>query len=142
MPGWIGTRDHDRVSDLLWNDVAEWFAPDGSLLDAYIFQTTVDDWQKLIDLVRSRGWWYQYVQDGRPSRLPDRASQVFHARMNAVATTLHIRPVATLLVNTWRFQAVDASSASSRIAFNFSDGFNQPSVCRGLPFNSNATASR
>jgi hypothetical protein len=37
--------DHGLVGDLLWDDVREWFLPDGSLLDAYVFDTTVGDWQ-------------------------------------------------------------------------------------------------
>lgn len=45
--------DHGLVPDLLWDDVREWFEPDGSLLDVYVFDTTVADWQAFVDLVRS-----------------------------------------------------------------------------------------
>jgi hypothetical protein len=50
--------DHGLMGDLLWEDVREWFEPDGSLLDAYVFDTTVADWQAFVDLVQSKGWWF------------------------------------------------------------------------------------
>jgi hypothetical protein len=82
--------DHGLVGDLLWDDVREWFQPDGSLLDAYVFDTTVGDWQAFVDLVRSKGWWFAYSEDGRPGRLPARVEDVF-ARRGEMALLLQVR---------------------------------------------------
>jgi hypothetical protein len=90
--------DHGLVSDLLWEDVREWFEPDGSLLDAYVFDTTVADWQAFVDFVRSRGWWFAYSEDGRPRRLPFRVEDVL-ARRGEMAVLLQVRPVPEVRVN-------------------------------------------
>lgn len=66
-------RGHDgHVSDLVWDDVESWFDPEvsGRLPDAYVPDTTVADWQMVVDLVRSKGWAYEYSVDGRVTRLP------------------------------------------------------------------------
>jgi hypothetical protein len=90
--------DHGLVGDLLWDDVREWFLPDGSLLDAYVFDTAVDDWQAFLDLVRSKGWWFAYSEDGRPRRLPARVEDVF-ARRGEMVLLLQVRPAPEVLVN-------------------------------------------
>ena len=90
--------DHGLVVDLLWDDVREWFQPDGSLLDAYVFDTTVGDWQAFVDLVRSKGWWFAYSEDGRPRRLPARVEDVF-ARRGEMVLLLQVRPAPEVLVN-------------------------------------------
>jgi len=86
------------VPDLLWDDVREWFEPDGSLLDAYVLDTTAADWQAFVDLVRTKGWWFTYSEDGRPGRLPGRVEDVL-ARRGETAVLLQIRPVPEILVN-------------------------------------------
>jgi hypothetical protein len=91
-------RDHGLVSDVLWEDVRQGFEPDGSLLDAYVFDTTVADWQAFVDLVRSRGWWFAYSEDGQARRLPERVEVVL-ARRTEMAVLLQIRPVPEVLIN-------------------------------------------
>lgn len=87
------------MPDLLWDDVRKWFEPDhGLLLDAYIFGTTVADWQAFVDLVRSRGWWFAYSEDRRPRRLPYRVEDIL-ARRGEMAVLLQVRLVPEVLVN-------------------------------------------
>jgi hypothetical protein len=86
------------VPDLLWDEVRAWFEPDGSLVDAYVFDTTVADWQDFLDLVRSSGWWFSYREDGQAKQLPDRAEEVF-GRDDQAAVLLQIRPVPEVLIN-------------------------------------------
>ncbi|GAA2637977.1 hypothetical protein SMC26_23100 [Actinomadura fulvescens] len=86
------------MPDLLWEDVQRLFEPDGSLLDAYVFDTTVADWQNFVDLVRSAGWWFAYSEDGQVGRLPDRVEGVL-ARSGELALLLQVRPVPEVLVN-------------------------------------------
>lgn len=62
------------MPDVRGDEVRDWFEPDGSLLDGYVFETTVADWQALVDLVRSRGWWFDYLEEGRSTRLPHRVA--------------------------------------------------------------------
>ena len=85
--------DHGLVVDLLWDDVREWFQPDGSLLDAYVFDATVGDWQAFVDLVQSKGWWFAYSEDGRPRRLPACVEDVF-AQRGEMVSLQQVRPSA------------------------------------------------
>jgi hypothetical protein len=82
----------------LWDEVRAWFEPDGSLVDAYVFDTTVADWQVFVDLVRSSRWWFSYQEDGHGKRLPDRVEDVF-GRDDHAAVLLQIRPVPEVLIN-------------------------------------------
>nr|WP_322770105.1 hypothetical protein [Frankia sp. Cr1] len=70
------------VPDLLWDDVREWFDPEenGSLPDVHVPDTTIADWQAVVDLVRSRGWAYEYSVDGRVVRLPHRVEDMLNRR--------------------------------------------------------------
>lgn len=105
--------DHGLVVDLLWDDVREWFQPDGSLLDAYVFDTTVGDWQAFVDLVRSKGWWFAYSEDGQPRRLPARVEDVF-ARRGEMVLLLQVRPAPEVLVNVHFFTDVEIEVDFSR----------------------------
>ncbi|GAA1849003.1 hypothetical protein [Actinomadura bangladeshensis] len=86
------------MPDLLWEDVRRFFEPDGSLLDAYVFDTTVADWQNFVDLVRSVGWWFAYSEDGQAVSLPERVEEVL-ARRGEMGALLQVRPVPEVLVN-------------------------------------------
>lgn len=79
--------------DLLWDDVKNYFDPDlmGSLPDVSIDGTSVDDWQAVLDLVRSRGWACEYSEDGAVARLP--RAEVMLARGVEASVTLRIWPV-------------------------------------------------
>lgn len=54
---------------MLWNDIKDWFDPEtnGVLPDVNVNDTSIHDWQTLIDLVPSTGWPYEYSVGG-PSR--------------------------------------------------------------------------
>lgn len=60
------------MPDLLWDDVKNFFDPNlmGTLPDVSIADASVDDWQAVLDLVRSRGWACEYSEDGAVLRLP------------------------------------------------------------------------
>ncbi len=84
--------------DLRLADAAGWLETEGALLDGLVSDTSISDWQAVVDLVRSVGWWYDYEQDGCSCRLPSRAQDIFALR-NERATVLHVRPVPDVLVN-------------------------------------------
>ena len=56
-----------------WDDVREEFEVDGSLRDIYVLNSSLDDWRRFVDLVRSGRWAFHY-SDGEP--LPD-PSEIF-----------------------------------------------------------------
>lgn len=97
----------------MWVDVAPLFeVDDGSLLDAYVFDVGPTDWQLVVDTVRGQSWSLDYTVDGFPSRLPQDVRAIFAAQPRQ-STTLHIRPVADVLVNTHFF-------SDDEIEFDFS----------------------
>ncbi|WP_434094627.1 hypothetical protein [Streptomyces hyaluromycini] len=85
------------VPDLLWDDVKNFFNPDvmGPLPDVSVADTSIDDWQAVLDLVRSRGWACEYSEDGAVLRLP--RAGVMLARGIEASVTLSVWPVPGVL---------------------------------------------
>ncbi|MFE3060854.1 hypothetical protein [Nocardia sp. NPDC059236] len=79
---------------LQWSEVKNFFDPDlmGTLPDVYVPGTSVEDWQAVFDLVRSKGWAWEYFEglDKRP--LPS-AAQVFSHPADAETMMLRVWPV-------------------------------------------------
>jgi hypothetical protein len=71
-------RQRSGVPDLLWDDVRDWFDPqeNGVLPDVCVPDTTIADRQTVVDLVRSRGWAYEYSADSEVRRVPDRVEDM------------------------------------------------------------------
>ncbi|GID93385.1 hypothetical protein Adi01nite_27970 [Amorphoplanes digitatis] len=65
--------DHRLVSDLLWDDVKQWFDPveNGSAPDVIVADTTLAHWQFVLDLIRSRGWLCRYERGDREFAVPE-----------------------------------------------------------------------
>ncbi|MEV5149361.1 hypothetical protein AB0L14_34465 [Streptomyces sp. NPDC052727] len=86
------------MPDLLWDDVKNFFDPDlmGSLPDVRVPDTSVEDWQAVLDLVRSQGWSYEYSEDGVAVRLPRAADML--ARSEGADALLRVWPVPGFLV--------------------------------------------
>jgi hypothetical protein len=93
---------HVVVHDLLWADVAGYLAPDGSLLDMYVFDVSNSDWQLVLDALRSQTWRLEYTHDGSARPLPHDVGEIFRHRGEA-ATTLHIWPAPNIMVNSHFF---------------------------------------
>ncbi|WP_033223421.1 hypothetical protein [Kitasatospora phosalacinea] len=95
------------MPDLLWDDVRNFFDPDlmGSLPDARVADTSVEDWQAVLDLVRSQGWPCEYSEDGVVARLPRAADML--VRSSGADALLRAWPAAGFLVI---FRAYEASS--------------------------------
>jgi hypothetical protein len=60
------------VADLLWEEIKDLFDPEmnGVLPDMCVPGTSIEDWQAVFDLVRAKGWRYEYSVGGIPLRLP------------------------------------------------------------------------
>ena len=80
------------MPDLLWRDVEDDFDLEwnGAVPDIRITGTSVEDWQAVLDLIRSKGWPYQYSEDARLVHLP--SAEVVLSRSTAVGTLLRVHP--------------------------------------------------
>lgn len=60
------------VADLRWDDVKWFFDPVemGSLPDVCVPDTSVENWQAVLDLVREQGWTFRYSEGGMVLPLP------------------------------------------------------------------------
>ncbi|MCP9956867.1 hypothetical protein [Streptomyces sudanensis] len=85
------------MPDLLWDDVKSFFASElmGSLPDVRVPDTSAEDWQAVLDLVRSQGWSCEYSEDGAVLRLP-RATEML-ARGEGAGVVLKVWPVPEFL---------------------------------------------
>jgi hypothetical protein len=68
-------------------EALEW---DGSLRDLYILNTTVDDWQSLIDFLLQSEYPNTYTVNGEIAEFPSRVERVFETR-NKATTLLSVR---------------------------------------------------
>lgn len=69
-------RGPDR-SALTWERCHPAFPLDGGLRDVYVVGTDVNDWDRLLDLVRSSGWPCSYTADGVQDPIPESAQRAF-----------------------------------------------------------------
>ncbi|MER6534125.1 hypothetical protein ABT215_09975 [Streptomyces sp900105755] len=85
------------VPDLLRDDVKTFFNPDlmGPLPDVSVADTSLHDWQAVLELVRSRGWACEYSEDGAVLRLP--RAGVMLARGLEASVMLRVWPVPGVL---------------------------------------------
>ncbi|MFB7776311.1 hypothetical protein [Streptomyces bauhiniae] len=95
------------MADLLWDDVKCFFDPDlmGSLPDVRVPDTSVEDWQTVLDLVAEKGWEYQYSEGETVLPVP-RAGAVLSRPADAECPDLRVWPTADVLA-IFRFQAAD-----------------------------------
>jgi hypothetical protein len=85
-----------------WEQYQKEFEWDGSLRDIYIFKTSLDDWQKLLDFTRAGRYTFEYKIDGDAVALPERAATIFE-RENS--RSLLSANVGNLLLNCHFFTA-------------------------------------
>lgn len=78
------------MSDLRWDEVKDFFDPElmGSLPDLFVPDTTVDDWQNLLNLVTTNGWTWRYEEGDTEMPLPSAKTAL--ARPTDLATA-HLR---------------------------------------------------
>ncbi len=86
------------MADLSAQDAAIWLETEGALLEGLVSETTAADWQAVINLIRSVGWWYDFAQDGESQRLPREVHEILAIARNH-AVVLHVRPVPRVLIN-------------------------------------------
>jgi hypothetical protein len=65
------------MEEIAWETVRDEFAFDGSWRDIYVFGTTIADWQRMLDAIRSAGYRLTYFRADQPSELPTNAEDAF-----------------------------------------------------------------
>ncbi|WP_149828709.1 hypothetical protein [Streptomyces tailanensis] len=100
-----GRGGHDSAPDLLWDEVREFFDPElmGSLPDVRVPDTSVEDWQSVLDLVAERGWRHEYLQGTTVLAVPS-AADVLARPAEAECPQLRVWPTADVLA-IFRFYA-------------------------------------
>jgi hypothetical protein len=102
-----GAGHHGAVADLLWDDVSCFFDSDllGSLPDVRVPNTSVEDWQSVLDLVAEKGWKHHYSEGETVLPVP-RAEDVLSRPAEAECPDLRVWPTADVLA-IFRFHAED-----------------------------------
>jgi hypothetical protein len=59
-----------------WEDLKSAFAVDGSWRDLYILDTTLADWQRLLDFLATSGYPTRLTDGGRATSLPKKADDI------------------------------------------------------------------
>lgn len=79
---------------LLWDDVKDWFDPweNGSAPDVIVADTDLADWNRLFELIRSRGWrcLHHHVDGARA--LPASPEELLSLRPAEAVTSLTVWP--------------------------------------------------
>lgn len=83
------------MADLLWDDVKSFFDPDlmESLPDVVVPETSVEDWQAVLDLVGVSDWMCKY-SEGETVLLVPRAEAVLSRPADAECAELRVWPTA------------------------------------------------
>lgn len=67
-----------------WEQHKELFAWDGSLLDIYVLDTTMSDWQRLLDALRASSYELRYKVDGETiAKIPEQIEAIFARHLEA-----------------------------------------------------------
>lgn len=72
-----------------WEEYEGEFEFDGSLRDIYVLDTTIDDWEQIINLAHSGTYKIKYAVNGDEFPLPQHASTIF-ARQDGVNVMLSL----------------------------------------------------
>jgi len=86
------------LADLKWGDVREDWVDDGGLPDVLVQDATSDDWDRVLDVVRDRGWPTRYSVDGDVASMPGNVSPIFEIRHDK-SVRWEVRPHPDVAVN-------------------------------------------
>ena len=62
---------------LNWTDVRDDWLPNDGLRDIYVGSATLDDWQRVLDVVRARGWPATFSVNGGVTSMPTSVEPIF-----------------------------------------------------------------
>jgi hypothetical protein len=78
--------------------VQEDWEPDGALRDVYVHGVTETDWQRVVDLIRTRECATAYTEDGNPVAMPRSVGEIFEHGTRA-AILWQVEPTGGIRVN-------------------------------------------
>lgn len=86
------------MQDLRWDEVRSFFDPDlmGALPDVFVPAASAEDWQSVFDLVKTRGWRWEFRQGATASPLP-LAKDALARPVGAELAELRVWPVPGML---------------------------------------------
>ena len=88
-----------------------WAADDGAVFDIFVTDTTLQDWQAVVDAVRATTWPMTYGVDGVPVEMPSAVEEIFaHAQKATILWS--VTPVPGVAINCHFF-------GSDEIEFDF-----------------------
>ena len=73
-----------------WNKISADFEPDGSYRDIYIHETTLADWQLVIDAIRKEIPSFSVHTDGEPVEMPQDISNLFNLGPDDFRSSLYV----------------------------------------------------
>ncbi|MFD8494938.1 hypothetical protein [Amycolatopsis sp. NPDC059657] len=87
------------MSDLQWDEVKDFFDPGlvGALPDVFVPDASADDWQTVFDMVKARGWQWEFRLGGVMSPMP-LATEALVRSADAELAELRVWPVPGVLV--------------------------------------------
>lgn len=93
------TGHHGRMPDLHWDEVKNFFDPGlmGALPDVFVPDASAEDWQAVFDLVKMRGWQWEFRLGDASSPLP-LATEAFARPADAESAALKVWPIPEVLV--------------------------------------------
>jgi hypothetical protein len=65
------------MDEIAWETVRDEFVFDGSWQDIYVFGTSIADWQRMLDAIRSAGYRLTYFRTDQPTEMPTNAGDAF-----------------------------------------------------------------
>src|SRR5678816_2808310 len=71
-----------------WEECKQDFASDGGLRDVQVIDATLDDWEQVLDFIRSAAAKLDFTIDGKPASLPSEAAEIIASRATASPTLL------------------------------------------------------
>ncbi len=77
--------------DFDWDQVRSDFAPDGSLRDIYVLDTTLHEWRKVLELLLARG--ARLSRGDRPIALPEDLEILFAASDERARLSFDVGPI-------------------------------------------------
>ncbi|MEV4352322.1 hypothetical protein AB0J83_48330 [Actinoplanes sp. NPDC049596] len=86
------------MGDLRWDDVEDWFDPsrNGSLPDLVVADTTLDDWQALLTVIRTANWRAECEHRDHRIEVPASAADLFVPDPEGWLKYLHVWPAPDL----------------------------------------------
>ena len=66
-----------------WEECKQDFASDGGLRDVQVIDATLDDWEQVLDFIRSGAAKLDFTIDGKPASLPSQAAEIIASRATA-----------------------------------------------------------